>query len=161
MAGKKGLVGLGEQDELSARSVMVTQAPSKLKYATPAGRDQPEIWRPITCEERTIHQQHPRQDQQQPHNSAPIKCLLINKVSELGDEKNPQSGPRGADHRDRQRFQGKGQSVERGCVVTYQAQRETRRMKFWLTGNSMVPNTSKAAAISRKMYCTILTFPLP
>ena len=119
MAGKKGLVGLGEQDELSARSLMVTQAPSKLKYATPSGQDQPGIWRPITFGERTIHQQHPRHDQQQAHNSAPIQCLLVNKVSELGYEKNPQSGPRGGDHRDRQRCQGNSQLLERGCVVTY------------------------------------------
>jgi len=41
MKGKKSQVGLGELDKCSARSVMVTQAPSKLIYVMPAGRDQP------------------------------------------------------------------------------------------------------------------------
>ena len=91
MTGKRSQIGRGEQDEFSARSVMVTQAPSKLKYVTDVGRDQPErlSYRSL-MESKAIHQHYPRHNQQQTHNGAPIQCLLKNEIAEYGDEKNPE-----------------------------------------------------------------------
>ena len=91
MADKKGQVGLSELDEFSARSVMVTQAPSKLKYVTDVGRDQRErlSYRSLMVS-KAIHQHYPRHNQHQAHNGAPIQCLLKNQVSEQGNEKNTQ-----------------------------------------------------------------------
>ena len=90
MTGKRSQISRGEQDELCARSVMVTQAPSKLKYETDVGRDQPEklSYRSLMGS-KAIHQYYPRHNQRQTHNGAPIQCLLKNEIAEYGDEKNP------------------------------------------------------------------------
>ena len=151
MMGKSSQVGRGEQDEFSVRSVMVTQAPSKLKYVTDEGRDQPErLSYRSPMGSKAIHQHYPRHNQQQTHNGAPIQCLLKNEMAEYGDEKNPEPRPGGVDHRDRQRNQGEGQAVERGRVAPDQRQGGHGAGEVLAHGSSMVPQTSKATAITRK-----------
>ena len=59
MKGKKSQVGLGELDKCSARSVMVTQAPSKLIYVMPAGRDQPRPRLMFMFGVQAVHEYHP------------------------------------------------------------------------------------------------------
>ena len=121
MTGKRSQIGRGEQHEFSARSLMVTQATSKLKYVTDVGRDQPEklSYRSLMGG-KAIHQHYPRHNQQQTHNGPPIQCLLKNEIAEDGDEKNPEPRPGSVDHRDRQRIQGEGQAVEEGRVAPYE-----------------------------------------
>ena len=123
--GWRSKIRLGEQDKFSARSVMVAQAPSKLKCVTDAGRNQPiKLGYRLLVRRKAIHQRYPRHNQQQTHTSAPIQYLLKNEVAEYGGEKNPEPRPGGVDHRDRQRIQGEGQAIERGRVAPDQRQRE-------------------------------------
>ena len=91
MTSKRSQISRGEQDEFCARSVMVMQAPSKLKCVTDVGRDQTErlSYRSLVGS-KAIHQHYPRHNQRQTRNGAPIECLLKNEIAEYGDEKNPE-----------------------------------------------------------------------
>ena len=69
-------LGLGKQDEFSARSVMVASAASKLKYALDARGVQIRVAGTLVRMRKTVDQHHAHHDQYQPHYRTPFQRLL-------------------------------------------------------------------------------------
>jgi len=69
-------LGLGKQDEFSARSVMVASAASKLKYALDARGDQTRVAGTLVRMRKAVDQHHAHHDQYQPHYRTPFQRLL-------------------------------------------------------------------------------------